>query len=476
MALILKQYPLWSISTHQGAQPIGQQLIWSVIDTNIVANFFNVKYVAEVYVSNDAIVWSAAQKIGTFKTTPNNAGAGIWDFRSVLETFLNPDHLGSTLGAFPSTYKSVQDLNQPIHLIDKCSRSDNSIKYVAIRFNSEGSITATGTVTEVGNAISSSQHTFFNGVLQYDNVLELHAGSYGFPLQKNKLMPSSTYGESRFLTNSPTTQYANLEDYGTFAFLNFMPQATDRLSTLQFEYYNSDGDLLDSENVNTGIGNGGASSLYNANTQLLYAGVFPGNLRNHSTKFNALVSAGTIQGGYYTIQGQTSLGLNQQLYTINLNCPTNLGYEPIRLTWLNQWGVWDYYTFIQKSIKSISTKRTPYSQMSGTWNEETLAISGYQGGRKNFRVNTSEKIRMNTAYVTEEEGKWFEELINSPEVYILNGFDGSEVAPYNTITNKYVEPVTLTTSSYTKKTTANDKLMQYTFEVEKSKNRRTQAV
>ena len=42
--------------------------------------------------------------------------------------------------------------------------------------------------------------------------------------------------------------------------------------------------------------------------------------------------------------------------------------------------------------------------------------------------------------------------------------------------NQYVTPVRLTTSSYTKKTIANDKIMQYTFEVEKSKTLRTQAV
>ena len=74
-----------------------------------------------------------------------------------------------------------------------------------------------------------------------------------------------------------------------------------------------------------------------------------------------------------------------------------------------------------------------------------------------------------------KEGHWFEELINSPEVYILNGYE-TESAPYDSITNKYVEPVTLTTSSFTRKTIANDKLMQYTIEVEKSKNRRTQSV
>ena len=204
--------------------------------------------------------------------------------------------------------------------------------------------------------------------------------------------------------------------------------------------------------------------------------MFPGNLRGWSTTFQNLVSTGAIDGGYYTVQARNRTATAESaLYTIHLNCPTSLGYTPIRLAWINQWGTWDYYTFTKKSSKSISTKKAPYHQISGTWNKETLGISGYQGGRKNFRVNTSEKIKINTPYVTEEEGHWFEELINSPEVYILNGYE-TESAPYDSITNKYVEPVTLTTSSFTRKTIANDKLMQYTIEVEKSKNRRTQSV
>ena len=66
-----------------------------------------------------------------------------------------------------------------------------------------------------------------------------------------------------------------------------------------------------------------------------------------------------------------------------------------------------------------------------------------------------------------------EELINSTEVYIIKGFSADDI---NTITNKYVEPVTLTTSSYIRKTIANDRLIQYTFDIEKSKMQRTQSV
>ena len=126
-----------------------------------------------------------------------------------------------------------------------------------------------------------------------------------------------------------------------------------------------------------------------------------------------------------------------------------------------------------KSTRSVTTNRTSYTQLGGTWNESTFNIAGYKGGKKNFRVNSTEKIRINTDFVTEAEGVWFEELINSTEVYILEGFqtDRSDSA-----LNTYVQPTTITSSSYIRKTRANDKLMQYTFEIEKSKMKRTQSV
>jgi hypothetical protein len=126
-----------------------------------------------------------------------------------------------------------------------------------------------------------------------------------------------------------------------------------------------------------------------------------------------------------------------------------------------------------KSSKTISTKGSTYQQLAGSWNEKAYRLDSFKGGKKSFRVNATEKITMNTDFVSETESAWFEELINSPEVYILEGFKDDTV--YSAL-NQYVIPVRLTTSNYTKKTVANDKLMQYTFEVEKSKTLRTQAI
>ena len=467
--------------------PVGQQLIFGVTEDEIVANKFKVKFIAEVYISDfpiNLVVNDA--KVGTYKTTPNNRGVGIFDFRPILETFLNPDYEGSKAGN-GSRYKQAttvsvsEAVTHPIHLIDLIAQSENSIKYFAIKFDIEfaelstSSIIPPGTNPNINNGQNSIQFTIFNGVLQYDDVLTLNDGDYGFDLGLNKLYLQS--GDDQFLSNAPRTQYATLEDYGTLPFLNFVGlpfgQAIKGLITVtQFNFvYYYNGSIQNAEMVLQNYDNGGSVNLGNpASSKIMYLGAFPGNLRNWSTIFQGLAASGQVDKILITpYMDATAL----DPYTINIICSETKGYEPIRLAWLNQWGVWDYYTFNMKSSRSVSTKKTSYTQIKGTWNERTFKIAGYKGGKKNFRVNSTEKISINSDFITEAEAIWFEELINSTEVYIIKGFSADDI---NTITNKYVEPVTLTTSSYIRKTIANDRLIQYTFDIEKSKMQRTQSV
>ena len=467
MAVSIDQRPRYT------TLPIGQQIIFAVSEDTTVAEKFKVKFIAEVHVSNKAInISSGNSVIGTFKTTPNNAGVGIFDLRPILETFVKSDNEGSTFGN-GSRYKT-SEATHPMHLIDKFAVSENSIRNFAIQFKVEWSETANGEMVS-GQAANSDEYLFFNGVLQYDDILTLYKGNYGYDLDANGFYLSGPpFTPIGFLSNAPRTQKARLTDYGTLPFLNFLPDPDNDVLSFEFKYYYQ-GVLQDSEVLTYGWTNGGVTKFGEWTAQyLIYFGAFPANLRGWSSKFRALVTAGTIDN--YSIVTTTTLISSMNPYYIDIICPNERGYEGIRLAWLNQWGVWDYYTFNMKSTRSIATKRIPYTQAAGTWNESTFKISGWKGGKKNFRVNSTEKIKINTDFVTEAEGVWFEELINSQDVYIVKGFDGDEFAPYDTITNKYIEPVVLTTSSYVKKTIANDKLMQYTFEIEKSKMKRTQAV
>jgi hypothetical protein len=467
MALTIEQNPLYTLN------PVGQEVIFTVSDLATVAAYFNVKYVAEVHISTVDIDLNTSVAIGTFKTTPNNTGVGMYDFRPILESFVSPDNLA----ALGSEYKGAATTaikTHPLHLVDKYSLNDNVVRYLKIRFTIEGSATATGTVAQVGAEDDSVQYTLINGYLKYTDVINRDAtGNFGFNTEIFQLGGGAT--GNQLLTNAPTTQYANINDYGTLSFMT-TPKAGDETDTtldyFKIKLYDDSGSPLGTDIIIDNVDANGGNTTWDSATknQLLHLGCFPANLKNWSSIF----LANTTNLSYYLVEAFNSSDASiSDRYTININCPTLKGYEPIRLTWLNQWGVWDYYTFKMKSTKSISTKGSTYQQLEGTWNESIYLPNGYKGGKKAFRVNAMEKISMNTDFVNESESEWFEELINSPEVYILEGFqvDATLSSP-----NTYVTPARLTTSSYTRKTVANDKLMQYTFEVEKSKTLRTQSV
>ena len=467
MALTIEQNPLYTLN------PVGQEVIFTVSDLTTVGAYFNVKYVAEVHISTvDIDLATTTAIVGTFKTTPNNTAAGMFDFRPILESFVSPDNLA----ALGSEYKGESTsaiTTHPLHLIDKFALNDNVVRYLKIRFTIEGSTTATGTVIQVGHEKDSAQYTLINGYLKYTDVQDRDAtGNFGY--QMTKFSMNSLEGQ--FLTNAPLTQYSNIEDYGTLSFIatpNPLLPSITTVDNVFFNFYNSSGVYISSEIEDNSDANGGYTTWDSATkNQLLNLGCFPANLQNWSTAFT---TAMTLDLSYYTVQLRDSANsVISETITININCPTLKGFEPIRLTWLNQWGVWDYYTFKMKSTQSISTKGSTYQQLGGTWNESIYSPSGYKGGKKAFRVNATEKVVMNTDFVNQSESTWFEELVNSPEVYILKGYESTVSTTY--LLNEYVTPVRLLTSNFTKKTVANDKLIQYTFEVEKSKTLRTQSV
>tara|TARA_R100000781_G_scaffold114522_1_gene85548 strand:+ start:1182 stop:2657 length:1476 start_codon:yes stop_codon:yes gene_type:complete len=491
MATSFKQRPLYGNETnwpsqniYEGVMPVGQPIIFTLANSSVVSNNYNVKFVAEVSVRrsgkiSDADLTAGTYNIGTFKTTPNDKGNGIFDFRSILESYVSSDNQGSSqtiTGGSYSKFKGVNyssDTPHPIHVIDRFCQTRNGTKWIKIRFYIEGSTTATGAVIEIANTeLNSINMLITDGVLQHNDYIKREAGNYGYDMgyYGKNFYPNFN---SKFITNAPTTLYANKEDYGTLAFYQY-PNGSYYVNYITFNWYDSSGSLLGTKQLNVNWTNGsGSSSSDNAATKINYFGAYPGNLRNWVTAFESDID----DISYYTIQANnTSAGSPGKMYTVYINCPDLRGYESVRLCWLNQWGVWDYYTFTKKSVKSSTTNRTTYTQSTGTWNESTFDIYGYKGGRKNFRVNSTERFQINTDFITEKEGRMFQDLIASPEVYKLNGFDSSDTAPHDTITGRYVEPVLMTTSNYIEKTIANDKLIQYTFELERNKTQRTQTV
>lgn len=496
--IIIEQAPTFNTLT------AGQEIIFTVSEANIVANETRVKFIAEVFVSNEnAILVSAPTLVATLKTTPNGAGVGMFDISSIIESYVSPDDLatgqlsGIDTGSV-STFKSIdfsQDKQFPVHVVDKFSLGNNSVRYFQVNFKIE--YLSGNSVIIDADETRGQEYFIFNGYVKNEDILQSsNANIPALNLNavydkegnlKDYIQRAST---SRFLTTAPLIQYARLTDYGTLAMFNRIDAsnysfetapsgANNEISFLQIKLYNSANVQLGSTiTVSNNGANGGTDSGYDqaAKQHFIFCGAYPGNLNNYSTVW----STHKANVSYYTVQAKDSASNSiTDLYTINIVCDSSFGYEPIRLTWLNRWGAWDYYTFMLKSTRAVRTNKTQYTQLKGTWNNAKYLPMGYQGGQKNFRVNATERLVLNTDFLNDLDSEWMEGLINSPCVYIVNQYSTegySSSATISGIINKYVEPVIVTTSDFIRKTKANDKLIQYTIEVERNKTQKTQAI
>jgi len=144
--------------------------------------------------------------------------------------------------------------------------------------------------------------------------------------------------------------------------------------------------------------------------------------------------------------------------TFNIN-ETCSKYNEVRVHFLNRLGGYDAFNFYLKSIHQTDIKKDKYDQQHHDWTGFAYKYSKSSRGTTDYNVALSKKLTVNTDYLSEAESEWMEDLITSPSVYIEE--------------NNELIAVNLNQRNIVKKTSLNDKLMQYTFELSYSiKNRR----
>ena len=113
MANSITQKPLYTII------PVGSDIIFTISNGTIVGSYFNVKFIAEVYISHTTPpdITTTTDLIGTFKAAPNNAGVGMFDFSAVVENHVKSDNLS----ARNSEYKQFPYSSAPFPAATKFS-------------------------------------------------------------------------------------------------------------------------------------------------------------------------------------------------------------------------------------------------------------------------------------------------------------------------------------------------------------------
>ena len=480
MSIIIEQQPRYQLL------PVGQPVVFAVSENTTIVNKYNVKFLCKIYVHwKTSGLTNSAQQVAVVKATPNNKGRGIFDISSILENYVSPDYKGGMVNPDNSSdgseYKEVQYSDttpHPIHLIDKFSTGRNIIKYFRVRFNIEYSDDPDGALQLYASAYQTHPniYLFFNGVLQNNQKLDIDSssGDIGYNLNRHYRIPNAT--TSKLLSNAPTTQYLRSTDYMTIGYIasyneewTVAPSGSHpSVRKVEIRGYNSSDSLLFTSEIQDSTANGGSYSYATKSMyKLHYFGVGAGNFLNRGSSFSNW-NTHKDNVSYYKIRLKDSAdNIISQTYTFNIHTDDCKGFETIRLTWLNRLGTWDYYNFTKKSVRSLKTKKTRYTQMRGVWNQERYQEHGYLGGEKVYSQDTKETIKVNTAFLTDEEAIWLEELFTSPDVYILQGYETSDLGGY---INKYVEPCIVSSNTYVRKTKANDKLVQYTLNIERSNN------
>jgi len=481
MALVIQQKPRYRLI------PAASNIIYTLYDSTTINpnnNKFKIKYIAEVYVSKKTSnIISNENRVGVLKVTPNGEGYGIFDFAPTLQNYVRPDYTGGTVhnvnNNFFSQYNGTnfsETTPHTIHQIDDFSTNRNSVRFFAIRFNIEASDSITGNVTKqyTSNTIADTC-LMYNGVLHDTDILAMNSnGDFGFNLQhEGFIMNSNT---DKFLTNAPVKQYIRENDYCTLSYFsqyNFdflvgsagLTNPSVKFIKIQFYYNGSTTGSLITKTIQSSTG-GHSGYMNDSNVKLQFAGIGTGNLVGSGETL-------PTNWDYYTVtafdSGDNQISKSYEFYKQTEDCKN---YETLRLTWLNKFGVWDYYNFTKKSIRTFNTNRKSYKQITGNWNSTKFRLDGQQGGTKYFNNSIQESISLNTEYITEEEAIWLEDLFISNDVYILEQRSTDNTS--QGYMRKYIKPCTITNNSHIRKTKANDRLIQYNFNINIDKTKKTQ--
>jgi len=134
--------------------------------------------------------------------------------------------------------------------------------------------------------------------------------------------------------------------------------------------------------------------------------------------------------------------------TVNVENISECKYTPHKIIFINKFGALQDLWFFKRSNLTINTKKEEYK--ANIINNGSYSINSHQN--RILRKQGTEKLTLNSGFVTEEYNEVFRQLMLSEKVWIN----------YN---NKTL-PINISSSSLDYKTSLNDRLINYTVQVD----------
>ena len=135
-------------------------------------------------------------------------------------------------------------------------------------------------------------------------------------------------------------------------------------------------------------------------------------------------------------------------------------FEPITVSFINQYGVKDYYTFDRRNTYSVNTNRQEYYKTNSSWSSPAFSINQHDGGATTFSSQIETNATLSTDWMNDDVSRWLEELYTSPSVQLY--------------TDGQWEPCVITSNNYEQKTYSRNKMFQHTLTVKYANNKQVQ--
>ena len=405
--------------------------------------------------------------VATFKQPRNAANVGIFDIQKVLQSYLQPTFIETTPKVADTPFAHLT------YRIEYGSETGNSttidgisdLKYV-INMYDNWDVVNSDLENYIPKMIAGSCETAVDFVAAY-------------PMK----------GLYKFLTNFPE-QYDVLEDeYKTLSFYSRIENWNDgnnwgpneAMHWVTIKFYNDA--LFVAETVYAISAANGSSIRGNCNDLVVNStdsniittvGVGPQNLKDanlwiggnynryvvtiHTKDSCKVGSIGDCEDvGEILDDGWVQWGIYEAAFNLKDDCPT---FEPITVSFLNQFGVKDYYTFDKRNTRTTNTQRNSYTKTLGTCNDTTFTIDAHGRGKTTFASTAQTEMTLQTDWMSDEVSKWLQELFQSPSTQIYT--EGTWI------------PCNITTATYEQKTNSRNKLFQHEITVEFSNNQKIQ--
>ena len=179
---------------------------------------------------------------------------------------------------------------------------------------------------------------------------------------------------------------------------------------------------------------------------------------NTSGKIPIITNAGSIS--YKTFATDATSATLTGADTINIvrvDC-TRYG-DGNKITFVNKFGGLQDLWFFLKSVKATTSTKETYSANTISTSTGSATYSVNAPTKTVFNKTANQKIRLSSGYYPEGANPFFEELLLSDQVWL------TQPDPYDPSTEQVV-PVIINTSSFTYKTSLNDRLINYVMEFE----------